>query len=151
MEWVVNATPWPHYLQGTPRYTLYRRLGGPQGRSGRVRKISPRTGIRFPDTPARSESLYRHIYPGPCCSEVQKHITSNKENDVSSNTTNTKFHQSIRFWVNTLHFSKAHLSIVIAVTSRHNPKYLPNKNTYLSSPFLSNTRDRPKVTSLPAV
>ena len=27
------------------RYPLYRRLGGPQGRSGRERKISPHTGI----------------------------------------------------------------------------------------------------------
>ena len=27
-------------------YPLYRRLGGPQGLSGRVRKISPPTGIR---------------------------------------------------------------------------------------------------------
>ena len=26
---------------GKTRYPLYRRLGGPQGRSGRVRKISP--------------------------------------------------------------------------------------------------------------
>jgi hypothetical protein len=24
------------------------------------------TGIRFPDRPARSESLYRLSYPGPC-------------------------------------------------------------------------------------
>ena len=34
---------------GKTRYPLYRRLGGPQGRSGRVRKISPHTGIRSPD------------------------------------------------------------------------------------------------------
>jgi hypothetical protein len=27
------------------RYPLYRRLGGPQGQSGRVRKILPPTGI----------------------------------------------------------------------------------------------------------
>ena len=27
------------------RYPLYRRLGGPQGRSGRVRKISPQPGF----------------------------------------------------------------------------------------------------------
>jgi hypothetical protein len=40
-EWVVNATPRPLYPQGKTRYALYRRLGGPQGRSGRVRKISP--------------------------------------------------------------------------------------------------------------
>ena len=37
-----------------PRYPLYRRLGGPQGRSGRVGKISPPTGIRSADRPARS-------------------------------------------------------------------------------------------------
>ena len=45
------------------RYSLYRRLGGPQGRSGLVRKISPPTGIRSPDRPARGESLYRLSYP----------------------------------------------------------------------------------------
>jgi hypothetical protein len=48
------------------RYQLYRRLGGPQGRSGRVRKISPSpTGIRSPDRPALGDSLYRLSYPGP--------------------------------------------------------------------------------------
>ena len=47
------------------RYALYRRLSGPQGRYGRVRKISPPTGIRSPDRPSRSESLYRLRYPGP--------------------------------------------------------------------------------------
>ena len=46
------------------RNPLYRRFGGPQGRSGRVREISPSTGIRSPDRPARSESLYRLRYPG---------------------------------------------------------------------------------------
>jgi hypothetical protein len=50
---------------GKTRYPLYRRLGGPQGRSRQVRKISPLTGIRSPDRPARSQSLYRLSYPGP--------------------------------------------------------------------------------------
>jgi hypothetical protein len=54
------------------RYPLYRRLGGPQGRSGRLRKISPPTGIRSPDRPARSDSLYRLSYRGPHC--TCKHI-----------------------------------------------------------------------------
>jgi hypothetical protein len=49
---------------GKTRYPLYRRLGGPQDRSGRVRKISPPTGIRSPDRPVRSQSLYRLSYPG---------------------------------------------------------------------------------------
>ena len=50
---------------GKTRYPLYRRQGGPQGRSGRVRKISPLTGIYSSDRPARSESLYLLRYPGP--------------------------------------------------------------------------------------
>jgi len=41
---------------GKTRYPLYTRLSRPQGRSGRVRKISPPTGIRSLDRPARSES-----------------------------------------------------------------------------------------------
>jgi hypothetical protein len=48
---------------GQTRHPLYRRLGGPQGRCGRVRKISPPTGIRSPDRSARSQSLYRLSYP----------------------------------------------------------------------------------------
>ena len=38
---------------------------GSSGRSERVRKISPPTGIRSPDRPPRSESLYRLSYPSP--------------------------------------------------------------------------------------
>ena len=49
--------------QGNTRYPLYRRLGGPQGRSGQARKISPPTGIRSPDRPARSQSPHRLRYP----------------------------------------------------------------------------------------
>jgi hypothetical protein len=48
---------------GKTRYPYYTRLGGPQGRSGQVRKITPPTGIRSLDRPARSQSLYRLSYP----------------------------------------------------------------------------------------
>ena len=48
---------------GKTRYSLYRRLGGPQGRYGQVRKISPPTGIQSPDRPASNQSLYRLSYP----------------------------------------------------------------------------------------
>jgi hypothetical protein len=41
------------------RYPLYWRLGGSQFRSGRVRKISPLTGIGSPDGVARTECMYR--------------------------------------------------------------------------------------------
>jgi hypothetical protein len=53
------------------RYPLYRRLGGPQGRSGRVRKTLPATGIQSPDRPARSQLLYRLSYRRPhSCSKT---------------------------------------------------------------------------------
>jgi len=48
---VVNARLRPIY----PLYPLYRGLGGPQGRSRQMRKISPPTGIRSPDRPARTD------------------------------------------------------------------------------------------------
>ena len=52
--WVGGQRHAPAVLPpGKTRYPLYRRLGGPQGRSGQVRKISPPTGIRSPDRPAR--------------------------------------------------------------------------------------------------
>jgi hypothetical protein len=47
---------------GKIQYPLYRRLDGPQGRSGQVQKISPPTGIQSPDRPACSQSLYWLCY-----------------------------------------------------------------------------------------
>jgi hypothetical protein len=37
--------PRPHLTPGTSRYPLYGRLGGPQGWSGQMRKISPPPGF----------------------------------------------------------------------------------------------------------
>jgi hypothetical protein len=45
--------------------SLYRRLGGLQRRYRWLWKFRPTTGIRSPDRPARSESLYRLSYTGP--------------------------------------------------------------------------------------
>ena len=53
--WMVNSTPRPLHPRGKTRYPLYRRLGGLQGRPGRVRKISLPTVIRSPNRPALSE------------------------------------------------------------------------------------------------
>ena len=47
------------------QYPMYRRLGGPQGRCGRVHQILPSAGIPPPDRPACSESLYQLSYRGP--------------------------------------------------------------------------------------
>jgi len=54
----------PHPGRFTPgkqtRYLLYRRLGGPQGRSGQVRKISPPQGFD-----PRTVQPVASCYPGP--------------------------------------------------------------------------------------
>jgi hypothetical protein len=54
---------------GKIQYPLYTRLGGPQGRSGRMQKISPPLGFDTPDPPVRSESLYWLSYRGPLLAE----------------------------------------------------------------------------------
>ena len=41
----VSVTPRPLFTRGKDGYPLYRRLGGPQGWSGQVRKISPPPGF----------------------------------------------------------------------------------------------------------
>ena len=70
MEVGCNATPRPLYPQERPGYPQYGRLGGPQGRSGWAREISPPTGIRSPDRPARNKSLYRLSYRGPFTGQI---------------------------------------------------------------------------------
>ena len=45
---------------GMTWYPLYKRLGGPQGRSGGMREISPPTGVRSPDRPAPIASRYTY-------------------------------------------------------------------------------------------
>jgi hypothetical protein len=66
LEWGSGQHHAPAALPpGKTRYALYRRLGGPQGRSGRVRKISPRPAFFFrsPDRPVRNQSLHGLSYP----------------------------------------------------------------------------------------
>jgi hypothetical protein len=43
--WLINATSLHLYPKGKNRNPLYRRLGGPQGRSGRLREISHGPGF----------------------------------------------------------------------------------------------------------
>jgi len=54
------------------RYTYCRKLGGLQGRSGLVRKISLLSGLDSQDRATRSESLYRLSYPAGLRISVDK-------------------------------------------------------------------------------
>ena len=49
------------YPRGKTRYPFYRRLGGPQGRSGRAENLVP-TGIRSRTVQPVAQSLYRLSY-----------------------------------------------------------------------------------------
>jgi len=51
---------------GKTRYPLYRRLGGPQGRSGHVRKISPPPGFHS-RTVQPVASRYTNYATRPTC------------------------------------------------------------------------------------
>jgi hypothetical protein len=67
---------------GKTRYPLYRRLGGPQSRSGQVRKISPPPPrVRSPGHPARSQSLYRLRYPAHILLYTSRKIVTIAKND----------------------------------------------------------------------
>ena len=55
-----------HFTTGDEtRCPLYRRLRGPQGRSGQARKILAPTGIGSPDRSSSSELLYGLRHSGP--------------------------------------------------------------------------------------
>ena len=60
-EWSA-ARPGRTLPPGKTRYPLYRRLGGPQGRSGRAKNLVP-TGIRSRIVQPITQSLYRLSYP----------------------------------------------------------------------------------------
>ena len=60
-RYVVNTTTQPLYPQERdPVLPIYRRLGRPQDRCGRVRKISPPTTVRTLDSLSRGEILQCH-------------------------------------------------------------------------------------------
>jgi hypothetical protein len=66
-RWLVSFTPRALYSRGkSPLYPLYRRLGGPQSRSGHCgveKNLLQLPGIE-PCRPVRSPSLYQCSYPG---------------------------------------------------------------------------------------
>ena len=71
--WVANATP-GSFTPGKTRYQFYRRLGRPQGRSGRVRKSLPphRDSIPGPSSPWRVATLT--VLSQPLKHPLQKQI-----------------------------------------------------------------------------
>jgi hypothetical protein len=55
---------------GKTRYPLYKRLGGPQGRSGKVRKMSLQPGFDPRTVQPVAQSLYRLGFPSASCTQL---------------------------------------------------------------------------------
>ena len=81
---------------GKARYPLYRRLVGPQGQSGQVRKISPPSRIPNPLLSARNESLYRLRLTVPHMIQVNVILCSSK-----THVQRTEQHAGLDVYVNT--------------------------------------------------
>ena len=62
--WVVNATPRPLYPPGKNPVPIVQEAGWTSGPVWTDAEDLATTGIRSPDRPAHSESLYRLSYPG---------------------------------------------------------------------------------------
>jgi len=65
MELVVNATPRPPYPRERDPVPILQEAGWAAGPIWTGAENFAHTGIRSPDRPAISESLYRLSYPGP--------------------------------------------------------------------------------------
>jgi hypothetical protein len=65
MGWVVNATPRPLYPRERDPVPIVQEDGWAPGPVWTGAENLAPTGIRSPDRPARSQSLYRLSYPGP--------------------------------------------------------------------------------------
>jgi hypothetical protein len=64
--WVLNTPPRPLYLREIDPAPIAQEVRWAPGSVGKgAGSLAPPTGIRSPDCPACSESLYRLSYPGP--------------------------------------------------------------------------------------
>jgi len=72
-RWVVSSKPRPHFIHpGKTRYPLYRRLGGPKGRSGRAENLVL-TEIRSRTVQCVAQSLYQLSYPAHTHTHTHTH------------------------------------------------------------------------------
>ena len=99
---------------GETRYPLYRRLGGPQGRSGQVRKISPPLGFDPRTVQPLSQSLYRLSYSAHHVKHTMLHIHVS----LRMNPQGSKHVGDIRNWNQILNYKIVHFVGLCCVITR---------------------------------
>jgi hypothetical protein len=95
------ARPGRNLPPGKTRYPFYRRLGGPQGRSGRAENLVP-AGIRSLTVQPVPQSLYRLSYPAHILNLFGAENYSIIKTDLNSNVNIKKFYSYSQYL---LHFS----------------------------------------------
>ena len=79
--WGVSVTPWPLFTAGKDPVLIVREAGWAPGPVWiGAENLAPPTGIRSPDRPVRSQSLYRLSYPAQLKTEYlnQYYLWSNR-------------------------------------------------------------------------
>ena len=82
---------------------------------GSVRKISPSTGFRYTDRPARSEWLYRMSYP--LKPEANSYSSLDVHESVHRDTT-TKITNKMHY-IDLIYYSKSALNVSVDVFAHH--------------------------------
>jgi hypothetical protein len=95
MGWVVSAPPPPtaprRFTNGEDPVPILWKVGWAPGPVWTGAEPPPPNGIRSPDSPARSKSLYRLSYRGPCRVRIRyKKLKSNLRHAIQETTTTTK-------------------------------------------------------------
>ena len=100
--WVVNRATQLRFTHGKDPVSLYRRLGGSQGRSGRAENLVP-TGIR----PRTVQAVVSH-YTAWATWPILKKIKNGNSASIKGNTCT---YSIIQFWcINAMSFTKTSLS-----------------------------------------
>ena len=80
---MVNATPRLLYPRERKSVAIVEETEWASGPGLEVGRKSHPAGIRSPDFPARSESLYRLSYPGPCTNCIQQETIISKKYKIT--------------------------------------------------------------------
>jgi hypothetical protein len=91
MGWLVDATPQPLDPREIPGTYYIGGWVGPRAGLGGCGKPRIHTGIRSPERPARSESLYRLSYPDPVLTATEVSLGDGSSYTGTGKIINTKY------------------------------------------------------------
>ena len=137
MGWVVNSTPRSFYPRESDPVLMVQEAGWAPGPVWTAVKNLAPTGIRSPDRPARSESLYRLRYSGPL--RVSKFLRSTNTSPILARSRTLSVDQKPSLFLQSL----CRMFI--------QKKYIQNKREYTQQIFQSNPKKPILILYLPVL